>query len=287
VKDAAPTLSVEEIRHAVLDHLKGNAAGQLAEVVNAVAVWGVTQGRLRLPSMMVPSHQYSQNIPRVERDHLFETCRQFLWQLLVQGVLVFGKDIDNPNFPFFRLTQYGEESVKSGGPHPADPDGFLKEFLRENQTADPVVIDYLTEAIRAFNANCIKSCLVMIGCVSEKLFLQLLDAFEVAITDVAKKTAFQKDCRQWQVFSKYKVLMDRLELMAQAKKLPGPLKDIVRVDMSGMFDLFRRHRNNAGHPELPSTEDRNTAFMHIRVITDYTRKMHLLIAHFASNPADW
>ncbi|KKM05231.1 hypothetical protein LCGC14_1756150, partial [marine sediment metagenome] len=109
-----------------------------------------------------------------------EAVRQLFWQLLVQGLLVWGCGDISPNWPLYRATDYGESILKHEGARPYDPDGFLKEFATTNPQADSVVLDYLEGAARVLNSDCHRAAAVILGRASEQLVLVLHQAFPQA-----------------------------------------------------------------------------------------------------------
>ena len=277
----------EQTRALLLEYLKDKPSGQFQRVVAGVVELAVSKG-LHTPP---PGRQRGDGrslLKGTDAHGVPELIRQQLWQLLVQGVLVFGMNEDNPNWPWYRLTEYGVKVAQATGPQPYDPTGFLADFTAKNPGADPVILDYLTEAVTAFNHGCPKSAAVMMGAASEKALLLLHDAFQVAITDTSKKAIFDRDSRKsWTIHSKYRVLKDRLDQMVAAKKLAGDLRDTISFELPAGFDLIRRQRNAAGHPEIVANHDPDAVFLNLRVMTEYIRRVYLLIDHFDSNPADW
>lgn len=97
--------------------------------------------------------------------------------------LVFGMDNANPAWPFYRVTDHGAAPLKNAAPQPYDPDGFLALFRKTVGAIDPVVDEYVVEAVQAFNAGCVRSAADMLGCASEKLVLLLCEALETSIAD--------------------------------------------------------------------------------------------------------
>ncbi|HEY3295668.1 MAG TPA: hypothetical protein VGL38_09520 [bacterium] len=221
-----------------------------------------------------------------DQQRIPELIRHVMWRLLIQGIIVFGKDQDNQNWPFYTLTEYGEFVVGQGGPQPYDPDGFLRDFLTKNPNVDPVILDYVTEAVVAFNANCPKSTAVMVGAASEKAILVLYDTFLNAITLAAEKANFEK-ATNWTILSHFAELHDRLLKMVAAKKLDKALAEIVKGELPGLFQLIRRHRNAAGHPELLGNISSDDVFLNLRVFPEYISRVYQLILYFQANPAVW
>jgi hypothetical protein len=153
---------------------------------------------------------------------------------------------------------------------------------------DPAVRAYVAEGVLAFNSGCTRSAAVMLGCASEKLLLMLCDAFELAISDPGKKATFTKTLKaKWAISHKYATLRDRLDPMVDAKKLPRDHAETVAGELPAGFELLRRCRNAAGHPDVPGNVDPDTVFLNLRTFTEYARRVHELIGYFATAPADW
>lgn len=284
-------LTPQVLRPLVLEFLSKKAEGQVHEVVSgvlqvALAKKLVTQG----PSNMV----FMSGMQSVQERLFFDQVQMIMWQLLPQGVLVWGlggTSSNNDKYPFYRLTEHGKAVVADGAskPQPYDPDGFLSEFRRIVPGADPIVVDYLEEAVRAFNHACYKSAAVMLGAASEKLTLGLHEKFEQALSDPTKKAKFIKDSEGIAISKKFDALKNRLDLMDAAKKFAGhyELRGIIRHDLPAVYDLIRRCRNDAGHPDIPTQTDPDTVFLNLRVFSEHARKVHELLDYLGSNPADW
>jgi hypothetical protein len=211
-----------------------------------------------------------------------------MWDSLIKRLIVFGRDASNPNWPFYRLTEHGRATIDGKPPQPYDPDGFLKHFDANCLGIDVTVRGYVEEAVHSFNNNCARSAAVMLGCASEKMLLLLCDAFEAAISDGAKKTQFTSDINaKWMILHKYKTLRDRLDRMVDGRKLPREHADTVSSELPAGFELLRRCRNAAGHPDVPGNVDPDTVFLNLRMFTEYARRVQALTTYFGANAADW
>jgi len=203
-------------------------------------------------------------------------------------MLVFGIDAANAAWPWYRLTDHGQAALKEECPQPYDPDGFLAYFKSRCPTVDPAVGGYVAEAVVAFNAGCMRSAAVMLGCASEKLVLLLCDSFEAAISDATKKSRFAKKVASRNtILHRYATLHEHLVLMADAKMLPREHSETIRGEFPSGYELLRRCRNAGGHPEVPERVDADTIFMNLRMFTEYARRVTGMIEYFATNPADW
>jgi hypothetical protein len=264
----------EQTRALLLEFFQTHEQGQYVEAVAGVANLAAQKGLIQGAGN---DGRSIESLAHHERHRLQEQIRQTFWQLLVQEILVFGLNDMNANWPWYRLTEYGQDVVKGQGAQPYDPDNFLQEFQRENRDADPVIVDYLDEALRAFNHGCQKSAAVMIGAASEKALLLLLEAFEAAITDQGKRERFRKSYR-WTISSKVQALKEGL-----AKNLPRDMEEAASNALQGLSERIRRVRNEAGHPEIFATPHPDANFLTLRVFTEYTRNVYLLIEHLKRN----
>ena len=272
----------EHTKALLLAYLKDNPQGDYSGAVEGVVEIAV-RTRVHTPKKPPDGRKYFELLEHHERENVGERVRQLLWQLLIQGVIVFGRNDLNPLWPLYRVTEYGEGVVKGQGPQPYDPNNFMQEFGRVNAAADPVIMDYLDEALRTFNHGCQKSTCVMIGAASEKAILLLHDAFETAIADAGKKAMFKKSYN-WTIHSKYKALKAGLDTLVASNSMPRDLGEIVTGQVPGAFELIRRYRNSSGHPEIVKHVDPDTNFLTLRIFTEYVRCIYLLIDYCKANP---
>src|SRR6202030_863242 len=89
--------------------------------------------------------------------------------------------------PFLRLKDHGRRCIEKESVLPHDPDGYLKDFQADVPGADPVVVEYLTEALQCFLRDLQRASAVMLGAASEKAVLQLIESYANAISDGATK----------------------------------------------------------------------------------------------------
>lgn len=227
-------------------------------------------------------------LDRFDPDRIEQYVRQYLWRLIAQGVIVPGKDRMQSDWPWFQITEYGKSVINAIDSQPYDPDSYMREFDQRNPSADRVIREYVAEALRNFNHNCLKSAAVMLGAASEGAILLLHEAFENSISNGEEKTKFEKAYRGKQsIYSKYEVLRDRLDKMIASKKLNHPLSEYVNSELRGAFELIRRERNSAGHPEALSDITKESLFLNLRVMSEYVRRTHELTSYFLNNATEW
>jgi hypothetical protein len=62
------------------------------------------------------------------------------------------------------------------------------------------------------------------------------------------------------------------------------MKEAASIALQGLSERIRRVRNEAGHPEIFATPHPDANFLTLRVFTEYTRNVYLLIEHLKENP---
>ena len=277
-------LGYREIHALTIEQLVKRPKGQHAQLTEDVLTAGEAKGLISGGQPGFPGTGLSHQ----DQERVSGWVQEALWDCLLKRMLMFGMDGSNPNWPFYRLTDHGESALRAGTPQPYDPDGFIAYFDGICPTADLAVRGYLAEAVAAFNAGCVRAAAVMLGCASEKLLLLLCDALEAAISDGTKKVTFTKELEAKRAIShRYATLHDRLERMVAAKKLPREHVETVGSELPSGYELLRRCRNSAGHPEVPGVVDPDTVFMNLRTFIEYGRRVTALVEHFLKEPADW
>jgi hypothetical protein len=281
-------LTHQQTRPLVFEFLRENDTGQVARVVDGVGNLAIHKGLISRGGKPIAHGASLDYYDPAAYRRLYDDVQMILWQLLSQGVLVWGMSgRSNDAYPFYRLTEYGREAVQARVPQPYDPDGFLGEFARKVQPADGTVTAYLEESVRCFNANCFRGAAILLGAASERCLLMLHERFLTSISDGAKKAAFEKTCKGIAIHRTYRELKKRLDYMVDGKKLPHDLAETVGSELPSGFELIRRYRNESGHPAAGTEPDPDAVFLNLRSFIEYSRRVFLLIGYFEKHPADW
>lgn len=117
------------------------------------------------------------NFSRQEIEVMYEAFSL----LLNQNIIAPGAYGESPFLPFFHVTAHGYKCIKEIDILPYDYNGMLAQ-IKAISNLDKWVEYYLTEAIRCFNASCYQATNIMIGLASEKITLDLIEAFEKYLT---------------------------------------------------------------------------------------------------------
>lgn len=207
---------------------------------------------------------------------------EIVWSLIAQGVLMPGLDDSNQGWPFLRLTTYGRKCVEEDRVLPHDPDGFLADFRREIPRVDPTVLEYLTESLQCFIHGLQRAAAVMLGGASEQAILLMIESYANSIADANAKQKFSSAFEKTQsIFKKYELFERHFEGIKQ--RMPRELTDNVDSLLRGVFDMIRNSRNDAGHPAIGNSVNRDAVYSHLRLFTPYCKRVHDLIAWFVAN----
>jgi hypothetical protein len=159
----------------------------------------------------------------------------------------------------------------------------LKDFQRAVPSADPVIREYLSEALQCFLRDLNRAAAVMLGAASERAVLLLIESYARSIADPNKKTQVESQVEKASsIFRKYEIFDKGF---ANVKpKFPKALGENADSLLRGVFDLIRNSRNDAGHPASGILVSRDTNYSHLRLFIPYCQRIYELIDWFNTNP---
>jgi len=275
-------MQMEEARSYVMQAFRTGRCGQVEEVMMTVGSLkpkplSATQGRYPLTTT------YGGSDSRVFLEPGDRTLlNEIIWSLIVQGILAPGLDDNNQTLPFIHLTEYGKRCVAEDRILPHDPDGYLREFQATVPAADPVVVEYVTEALQCFIHGLNRAAAIMLGGASEKATLTLIEAYVASIGDGTKKNTIEAQvAKAPSIFRKFEVF--EKQFPAFKGSLPRELAENVDSLLRGVFDLIRNSRNDSGHPASGVLVDRDTNYSHLKLFVPYCKRVYGLIGWLQHN----
>jgi len=218
-----------------LDLSPSSSGLQLATIANGVIAEAVRLGFLDRR----PQH----NAERQLKDQISEV----VWGLILEGVLAPGTGWQSPNLPFLRLTEYGKKCVAAGDVLPHDPDDYLARLKQLCPSIDGLTLLYLGEALQTFRAGNHLATAVMIGVAAEPTLLRLVESVHQSLDTPQKQAKFEQATKGKPIKKQHWELLARLR--SPARPLPATLTDVLHQHLGGIYDLIRRTRNDAGHPQ--------------------------------------
>jgi hypothetical protein len=187
-----------------------------------------------------------------DKGHIFYQShtlqiRDLFWESIISGLLGIGGNESNLILPFFHITDFGKKCIAKGEISVYDPTGLIANLKTTVPNLDVTIEEYLQEALSCFGRNCFRSSTVMIGCAAECLFLMIVEAFKRHYSNVNQLRKFEKaiaNCPIKRVFDEFQ---SKLQLIQHELK-QNTKRDDWDMLVSGIFNLIRRYRNEAGHP---------------------------------------
>ena len=271
------SLKLEEMRGLLMQAMRQAGWSQVADLE-------IAAGNLKAKMQGVTPQQrgfVSDGRGYLERGEA-TLINELIWSFIVQGILVPGTNDSNQGWPFLRLTDYGQRCVHEHQILPHDPDGYLKDFLGEIPSADPVVLEYLAEALQCYLRDLNRAASVMLGAASEKAVLLLIDSYVASISDATKQAQVKNQVEKANsIFRKFEIF--EKGFVHIKANLPKQLTDNVDSLLRGVFDLIRNSRNDAGHPASGISVSRDTNYSHLRLFVPYCKRIYELMGWFATN----
>lgn len=136
------------------------------------------------------------------------------------------------------------------------------------------------ESIRTYNINQLLSSTITLGCASERALVILIETYEQTFIDNDAKSSFSK-----KVSGKFiKAQFDEFDKSFRSimSSLPYELRENYTNTLTGVFQMIRYNRNNAGHPTGKSVE-KETLFANLQVFIPYCKYIYDLIQYFKTN----
>jgi len=270
-------LKLEEMRGLLMQALRQAGWSQVADLEIGV-------GNLKAKMQGIAQQQrgfVSDGRAYLERGEA-SLINELIWTFIIQGILVPGTNDSNQGWPFLRLTDYGQRCVQENQILPHDPDGYLKDFLREVPSADPVIQEYLSEALQCYLRDLNRAASVMLGAASERTVLLLIDAYIGSIADANKQVQLRSQVdKANSIFRKFEIFDKGFAHIKLG--LPKQITDNVDSLLRGVFDLIRNSRNDAGHPASGISVSRDTNYSHLRLFVPYCKRIYDLMDWFATN----
>jgi hypothetical protein len=250
--------SYEEVREVVVDTLLNRTPNQWENLLTEVA----NEFERR------SGQRYNPNNPSILHPHDSELVRDVFWDLFRQGFITLGMNSSNPTWPWFRLSHFGQQRLKSLSPYRFhDTISFLTIVRKEVPDISNEAITYLDEAVAAFYAGCLLASCVMLGVAAEAEFLRLVD---VAAKSTKHGKAFSPI--QKETFVRQKITKFRSALKPLTKILPRQAIEDFETNFDMIQSVLRIARNDAGHPNAAAPE-REQVYIYLQLFVPFARQL--------------
>jgi hypothetical protein len=208
--------------------------------------------------------------PDFTRLHPFdaELVRDVFWDLFRQGFITLGMNNSNENWPFFRLSHFGEKALQTQSPYRFhDTNSFMTMLRREVPDISPEATIYIGEAVAALYAGCLLACCVMIGVAAEAEFLRLVDVAAANGVHGAKFSSVQKH----QTIRR-KIAAFQGCLRPMISTFPQDATEDLDTNFLAVQSVLRIARNEAGHP-TGATPQRESVYVYLQLFVPFARQL--------------
>ena len=239
-------ISYEVMRSFLVDYLATKPDGQFPDLSSGLGsiaakhlnIAADENGNLGLTKAMYGDQVFLQ-VPDVA------TAEAVMWDMIIEGIVRPGQRGKGGELPFYYVTEWGKAKLEDHNT-PYDPDGYLRRLRNAIPGIDSVIVGYITECLHTFRIGCLLSATITLGCAAEKAILLLVEAYGDGLP-AAKKTAFKKKTDGQGIRIQYSEFNKMAENHLKGH-LPGKIKDGLDTALTTVFNMFRSHRNDAGHP---------------------------------------
>jgi len=216
-------------------------------------------------------------LPLDTHDNLL--YQEVFWDLFRQGIITLGMDRANNNFPWFRVSSYGEKLLE----HNQEPYFFhdvssYEAVIKENiPDIDDITLLYLKEAMQAFMSGCMLSSSVMLGVAAEHSFEKLLEntaensRYETVFKSVSKERSILPK------LNKFKQILDQ-----HIGEYPPDIREDLDTNFTGIIAIIRNFRNESGHPS-GKIISREQCYILLQLFIPYCKKIYQLKRFFVEN----
>lgn len=195
--------------------------------------------------------------------------RDVFWDLFRLGFITLGSNNSNPNWPRFRLSHFGQTTLKTNRPlHFHDTTSYLTLVKKQVPDISKEAIEYLDEAVAAFYAECRLAACIMLGVAAEAEFLTLIDVAIKNVTHGQKFAPIQKE-----KFIRQKITKFGFALKPLIPSLPSDATEDIDTNFNMIQSVLRIARNDAGHPPLPTLPEREQIYIYLQLFIPFARQL--------------
>jgi len=197
-----------------------------------------------------------------------ELVRDVFWDLFRQGFITLGMNDSNDEWPFFRLSHFGELALNTQSPYRFhDTNSFINLVRKEVPDISPEAVIYLEEATSAFYTGCLLASSVMLGVAAEAEFLR---ASEVAARNPTYGKTFTAVTQRHIIRQKIAKFQDCLKRLSSV--LPREATEDLETNFLAIQSVLRIARNDAGHP-TGAAPHREQVYVYLQLFIPFARQL--------------
>jgi len=257
----------EEIREAVVSIILGNETLTYPPNQFGVLVDGVGEVFARRTAR--PGQPVNRHDQKPIHPHDAELVRDVFWDLFRQGFITLGLNNSNAEWPWFRLSHFGENALSRQTPYLFHDTGtYIALVKREVPDILARTTEYLSEAVATFYAGCLLASCVMLGVAAETEFLRLID---VSTNSTLHGTAFSSLKKDGFIRTKITKFHAAVRPILPALQPKAAFEDL-ETNLSLIQSVLRIARNEAGHPTSASPQ-REQVYVFLQLFVPFGRQL--------------
>lgn len=263
--------SYEEIRGAALDLLAGRESGSYGISQYESLLTGVAEVFSRRGMLQPQENRFmgssNASLSRADKEIFLEV----FWGLFREGVITLGMDDSNREFPWFRVSAFGQRILDGQDTYFFhDVSTYEKLIQKEVPTLDAVTLLYLKEAMQAFRVGSILAATVMLGVATEHTFLLMLEAATANATWGSRVTKANNERMILPKITRFKAALD-----GNLADLTPTVREDLDTHFLGIISIIRNFRNQSGHPS-GLIVSREQCYVLLQLFVPYAKKMYQL-----------
>lgn len=171
-----------------------------------------------------------------------------------QHLITFGYIIPKPSPPnapkadWIIVTDAGRQWAEGIDPAPDDTTGYLGALNSLVTNLDSVIVQYVQEALIAYERRAFFASAVMIGAASEKAVYLLMEALHNAVQNPTEKAAIQNAIDRRGLPTMFTRIYENLEKAKTSNLIPYPVHEGADNHLLSLQEMIRVQRNDAVHP---------------------------------------
>jgi hypothetical protein len=168
--------------------------------------------------------------------------------------------IGGPKSPLKELLVNMKHAIEAGDAMPGqvlpfEIDRFPQTLRDRIPGIDPVIVEFVSEAIKCYRAGALLGAAFMIGAASERAILLLMSTYGESIRDEANRNKFFGRVTNRAISRQYDEFIASYK-SCHSRPTEGILSHDMETIIGAAFQFYRITRNDVGHPEIAPDLDK-------------------------------
>ncbi len=169
---------------------------------------------------------------------------------------------------------------------PFEIERFPDIIKEEIPDCDPVICEFVSEAVKSLRHELLVAATFLIGAASEKAICLLIDSYTASISNKDNREKFKQRTSKNKMISKKFEEFHNSYKSCKTKPTDPELVNNSYTILSSLFTFYRLTRNEVGHPEIVPNLDKGIIIANLAQFTKYLKTVYGLIAFFNSTTVE-